>query len=185
MANIYNRQWATEKEGERRRERYREEKKDRGWNFEGKELGSDLIEMLPRPITDLCFRIAPFLLGLIKVVWICTSLSSEEVEDPAGLAPAELVPGLHQALVLGVLPQAPDLVALPVAGKKHIQSAEEINNNVYNQQIIHGDPSGRLKPPVHLLPTALAAAGPPQAHSSYLLSRQDGKSSQIQVNGRF
>ena len=50
--------------------------------------------------------------------WICTSLSSEEVEDPAGLAPAELVPRLHQALVLGVLPQAPDLVALPVAAKK-------------------------------------------------------------------
>ena len=47
--------------------------------------------------------------------WQRTSLSGEEVEDPAGLAPAELVPGLHQALVLGVLPQAPDLVALPVA----------------------------------------------------------------------
>ena len=39
------------------------------------------------------------------------------MEDPAGLAPAELVPGLHEALVLGVLPQAPDLVALAVAVK--------------------------------------------------------------------
>ena len=73
------------------------------------------------PISDLWFRTAPFLLRLIKVVWVCsTSLSSEEVEDPAGLAPAELVPGLHQALVLGVLPQAPDLVALPVAAKRTI-----------------------------------------------------------------
>ena len=50
-----------------------------------------------------------------------TSLASEEVEDPAGLAPAELVPGLHQALVLSVLPQAPDLVALAVAVKLNNQ----------------------------------------------------------------
>lgn len=36
------------------------------------------------------------------------------MEYPGGLAPAELVPRLHQALVLGVLPQARDLVALLV-----------------------------------------------------------------------
>ena len=53
------------------------------------------------------------------------------MEDPAGLAPAELVPGLHETLVLGVLPQAPDLVALPVAAKR-IQSAEVMNNKPLN-----------------------------------------------------
>ena len=47
--------------------------------------------------------------------WQRTSLSGEEVEDPAGLAPAEPVPRLHEALVLRVLAQTADLVALAVA----------------------------------------------------------------------
>ena len=47
MANIYNRQWATEKEGKRRRG-------ERGEGDGGgpKELGSDLIEMLPLTTKD-------------------------------------------------------------------------------------------------------------------------------------
>lgn len=48
-------------------------------------------------------------------IYYCTSLSGEELEYPAGLRPSELVPGLDQTLVDGVLLQARDLVALAVA----------------------------------------------------------------------
>ena len=49
MANIYNRQWATEKEGKRRRG----EERRKGEGGRGpKELGSDLIEMLPLTTKD-------------------------------------------------------------------------------------------------------------------------------------
>jgi len=50
------------------------------------------------------------------------------------------------------------------------------------RKLIQGDPSGQFQPPVDIVLTVLTVWG---RHCSYLLPRQDGRTSQIQVNGRL
>ena len=59
---------------------------------------------------------------------VLTSFADEKVKDPAGLAPPKLVPGLHQALVLGVHFEVGDLVALPMveAHRAHVARNDDV-----------------------------------------------------------